>query len=91
MEEVPVKRCKHSMVEGTCSLCLGYPQMAAPLIAGGVPAWWTNSTQLALRTSYDSWRGGPALAGSYGVYRKDWTRGSRQDTKSKRRRFNRTE
>ena len=78
MEEISVKKqCKHGLTEDTCSLCLGYPQMAAPLIAGGLPSWWTNSTQFALRTKYagEAWKGGPALVYFAG-------RGSRQDTKS---------
>ena len=83
MEKVTAVRCKHGILEGTCSLCLGYPQKEAPLYTGGLPSWWVGSTQMAIRSNF-GFRGGVALSGSHSIYRKDFTRGSRQDTKSKR-------
>lgn len=88
MEEVSVRRCKHGLSENVCSLCLGYPQTGAPLVAGGVPSWWISSAQFSSRTKYagEAWKGGPAALESDSHLE---GRGKRKDTKSRRRRFTR--
>ena len=45
------ERCRHGLVIGTCSFCLGHEQTYIEK-GIGTPPWFINSTQLALQSQY---------------------------------------